>query len=299
MYVYQITNLINQKQYIGITNDYKKRWSNHKSSKNALTAIGRAIEKYGVENFKFELLFENLSLEQASEKEIELIQEKQTLVPNGYNIALGGFNGATGIQKFGESNSNAHLTDEEAFYIKSHRNLPEYVLYEEFSEKISYDAFKKIYLNQTYLNIEPTVDIYPFNLEFSNQFTSNGKLTYSEVVSLREQYKNKIYWKDAYEQYKNIFKDEWSFWNVYVGNKYKLVMPEVFTEELKHYHSGLSKKGSLNGRAKLTWEDVKKIRQMHNDNISNNEIYKMYPQVSTTSIRNVINNKTWKEDNLT
>jgi predicted GIY-YIG superfamily endonuclease len=30
MYVYLITNLINNKKYIGITNNYKKRWSNEK-----------------------------------------------------------------------------------------------------------------------------------------------------------------------------------------------------------------------------------------------------------------------------
>ena len=28
MYVYKITNQINNKIYIGITNNYKKRWSN-------------------------------------------------------------------------------------------------------------------------------------------------------------------------------------------------------------------------------------------------------------------------------
>lgn len=30
MYVYKITNTINNKVYIGITNNYKKRWSNEK-----------------------------------------------------------------------------------------------------------------------------------------------------------------------------------------------------------------------------------------------------------------------------
>lgn len=30
MYVYKITNNINHKIYIGITNNYKKRWSNEK-----------------------------------------------------------------------------------------------------------------------------------------------------------------------------------------------------------------------------------------------------------------------------
>lgn len=28
-------------------------------------------------------------------------------------------------------------------------------------------------------------------------------------------------------------------------------MPEIFTEERKHYHAGLSKVGNKNGRAKL------------------------------------------------
>lgn len=72
-------------------------------------------------------------------------------------------------------------------------------------------------------------------------------------------------------------------------------MPEVFTPELKHYHAGLSKNGELNGRAKLNWDMVKNIRQKHKEGFSNSEIYKLYPQVTPTSIRNIINNKTWKE----
>lgn len=30
VYLYKITNLINGKFYIGITNNYKKRWTSHK-----------------------------------------------------------------------------------------------------------------------------------------------------------------------------------------------------------------------------------------------------------------------------
>ena len=59
MYLYQITNLINGKIYIGQTNNITKRWSNHKSCNSPNTVIAKAIQKYGVENFKFEILYRN------------------------------------------------------------------------------------------------------------------------------------------------------------------------------------------------------------------------------------------------
>ena len=72
MYVYKITNLINQKIYIGITNNYKKRWSNEKSNPKdprKQQAITLAIAKYGKDNFNFEVLYSNLSIQEACEKE--------------------------------------------------------------------------------------------------------------------------------------------------------------------------------------------------------------------------------------
>lgn len=44
MYIYKITNLVNNKVYIGITNNYKKRWSNEKS-KTSNQVISKAIYK--------------------------------------------------------------------------------------------------------------------------------------------------------------------------------------------------------------------------------------------------------------
>ena len=88
MYVYQITNLINGKIYIGITNDYIKRWSNHRCCNSPNMVLARAIKKYGVEHFKFEVLLSGLSVEEADEKEEELIIEKNCRVPYGYNVAI-------------------------------------------------------------------------------------------------------------------------------------------------------------------------------------------------------------------
>lgn len=296
MYVYKITNLINNKIYIGITNNYKKRWANECSNfndKSKMQVINYAIQKYKKENFKFEILFSGLSIEEASEKEIELIKKYNSLIPYGYNVAKGGMDNFKHNSKLGFENSNSKLTYEEAKYIKENRNKPEYILYEEFSNKISYETFKKCYNGITYTNIKTDVEPYPYNQAFSSQFNSSP-IDYGDVVELREKYNKGIYWKEAYKDYKHLYKNEWSFWNLYYGNTFKLVMPEVFTEENKKLHSSLGKSGTNNGRAKLTEEDVINIRQLHKDGKTNKELYALYPQVTPTSIRDIINNKTWK-----
>ena len=269
MYVYKITNNINNKIYIGITNNYKKRWDNEKSypkNPERRQVIQEAIHKYGKIN---------------------------CLVPNGYNIDKGGRNIKIGNAKKGIVNSNSKLTEEDVKYIKSHRNIPMLILYDDFSDKITYEAFKKCYRHETYKDIEPTVEQYPYNLEFSSQFNSST-LEYDEVVELRLMYNRGVYWRTIYPAYQERYPNEWDFWNIYNGNRYKLVMPEVFTEENKKIHSKHSKSGELNGRAKLTKQDVIEIRRLHEEEkLSNQELYKLYPQVSTASIRNVINYKTW------
>lgn len=296
MYVYKITNKINNKNYIGITNNIEKRWSNERSypsDPKKRQVIQKAIHKYGVDNFNFEIVKRGISIEEAVKMEKELIDTLNTLVPNGYNVHPGGEYHPTATKKEGADNPNAKLTEQEAQYILDNRNKPIYLLYEDFNEKISYEAFKKIYHHITYTNLTTSTPEYPYNKEFSCQFTS-GPLEYDDVVRLRERYSNGEYWRKVYEDYRWAYNDEWTFWNVYYGNRYKLVMPEVFTEENRHKHAGMSKSGSLNGRAKLNEEDVLMIRKRWSEGATRKELYEAYPQVSQVSIRDIINGKTWK-----
>jgi group I intron endonuclease len=88
--VYCFTNSINNKKYIGITSDIKRRFKQHKGIRSRAVVFCLAIKKYGFENFKFEILKENLTLEDAKLFEIQFIQELNSMVPNGYNRTKGG-----------------------------------------------------------------------------------------------------------------------------------------------------------------------------------------------------------------
>lgn len=80
----------NGKIYVGITkNDPFKRWANGEGYKGML--FYKAIQKYGWGNIKHEILYENLTKEEACQKEIELIaQYKSNQRKFGYNCESGG-----------------------------------------------------------------------------------------------------------------------------------------------------------------------------------------------------------------
>ena len=66
--VYMHTNLINDKKYIGITQQVPEmRWKNGKGYKPT-SHFRKAIVSYGWNNFKHEILYTGLTAEQASLK---------------------------------------------------------------------------------------------------------------------------------------------------------------------------------------------------------------------------------------
>jgi group I intron endonuclease len=91
--VYKITNTINNKVYIGITQqELKVRWQQHKCNSNRKTYhLYNAIKKYGFSNFKIQVLFEAKDKEEMFLKEVELISKHKSNDRNyGYNNSLGG-----------------------------------------------------------------------------------------------------------------------------------------------------------------------------------------------------------------
>lgn len=81
----------NNKIYIGITSmKPEQRWANGEGYKQQLLFY-RAIKKYGWENIAHEVLFSDLTQEEAEQKEIILISDYQCNNPAfGYNIQNGG-----------------------------------------------------------------------------------------------------------------------------------------------------------------------------------------------------------------
>ena len=100
-YIYKITNIKNQKAYIGQTitsveHRIGQHFSNNKNK--SCRILKNALEKYGKESFKYETLIsisnktkKQLCIE-LNELEIQFIYEYNTISPNGYNISKGGYN---------------------------------------------------------------------------------------------------------------------------------------------------------------------------------------------------------------
>ena len=80
----------NGKSYIGITcvKPYYYRWRAGSSYKSQ-PKMYNAILKYGWDNIQHEILFDDLSQEEANLKEQEMI-EKYNSIDNGYNVSIGG-----------------------------------------------------------------------------------------------------------------------------------------------------------------------------------------------------------------
>ena len=223
--IYKITNLINGHSYIGLSTHIEDRWQYHKTKYNwereKDKLLYKAIIKYGIDNFKFEVL-EECSPEQLSDKEKYYI-EKYDTYHNGYNMTTGG----------------------EDHHGESH---------------------------------------------------PKHKLSKEDVIDIRTRYDNLERRQEVYELYRDRIGDS-GFGKIWKGETWQNIMMEVYTPENKLYHlHDTANKGSKNGRARLTEEDVRIIRTRRKNGEQLKEVYKDYQdKITKGSFENVWTYQNWKD----
>lgn len=95
-YVYKITNIINNKKYIGSTVSPYERWRSHihashdENNQCYNYPLQKGIRKYGLDNFAFEVVKENILIEDLKNVEREMIIYYNSLTNTGwgYNQTL-------------------------------------------------------------------------------------------------------------------------------------------------------------------------------------------------------------------
>lgn len=147
--VYIHKNKTNSKVYIGLTKQStKNRWKNGEGYKEQAYFYS-AIKKYGWKGFTHKVLFENLTKEEAADKEKELIKEYNSTNPQyGYNIDTGGFKLTETKKnriKYGTINRNKPIIiyDEINHKEKLFRNVKDVVAKTGLKEKFVRDCLNK------------------------------------------------------------------------------------------------------------------------------------------------------------
>ena len=106
---------INSQGYVGISNNPNRRLKEHKKYDSNKNALYNALKKYG-DKIIFEIIYENLSLDEAKTAEYRL-RPKQRI---GWNIAVGGGIPPNNKGKIRKDHSEAMKGENNPFYGKTH-----------------------------------------------------------------------------------------------------------------------------------------------------------------------------------
>lgn len=190
MIVYKITNNINGKIYIGITEKtICQRFKEHVWAANRGARpypLYKAILKYGAQNFSIEQIDVAANRDELRKKEIFYIAKYKANIPGvGYNQSPGGETNG------GSDNPRAKLNEEDVWNIReAYRQLePIGCIYRLYENRISFSAFEKIWEGVTWNGVH--MDVYSVkNKEFhktnnkKHSGSSNGNALADEKIIL-------------------------------------------------------------------------------------------------------------------
>lgn len=199
MIIYKITNLVNNKIYIGLTtSSLHLRWKRHVNESHMLKntkPLYKAIRKYGEENFSIEQIDSADTMEKLGELEryyIKLYNSQDLNI--GYNLSAGGERNQY------DANPAAKLKVEDIINIRT--------IYKEcklskkqcwlkyYQDKISFRAFEKIWCGITWVNImsdvytKENIEAHKKHVAHYGDNNYNAAYTNNEVLQMRLYYVN-------------------------------------------------------------------------------------------------------------
>jgi len=290
--IYKITNIINNKIYIGLTNNMNKRWSNHKTSarkkyKNDYSYLHRSMNKYGFNNFIIEEVEKVDTLNYARKREIFWIKY---LNSTNHDIGMN-------LTKGGEGTFGFRLPTEKcSFYGKKHT--------EESKRKMSEAKTGKNPLSKKQ-RIKSIAKI-------TGSKNIGAKLVEDDILNIINDYVyNKFSIPKLSEKYK-ISKTQiarilnFKSWKAVTQNISDELKDKINKAKEKNIHDGDSKNWFLGDidfmrsikrkKCLLDISDARHIRKLYcTGNYTMMEIASMY-NVSYPVINNIINNKRYKEE---
>ena len=142
--IYKITNLFNNKCYIGQSVHIERRWIEH-CKPGAHSQIANAIKKFGKENFTFEII-EECEQEKLNDRELYWINFYNSIIPNGYNVMECNGQSYTNYYYISKENIMAIIED-----IKNHPELSLKAIGRKYNVNIS--SISRI--NQGYSHFQP------------------------------------------------------------------------------------------------------------------------------------------------
>lgn len=175
-FLYKIVNKLSNKVYIGQTVDTKRRWKNHLYSakkEKPSQFIHKAMKKYGIDNFYFEIIASCATQENANVIEVYLIEQYNSRNnDNGYNLATGGNPG----------NLTKEAKDKISKALTGNKNALGCVRSEETKNKISESkkGKRKTEEHKKKLSEANKGKISP--MKGRKKFVDNGKIYYVKVI---------------------------------------------------------------------------------------------------------------------
>lgn len=198
--IYKIMNLINNKFYIGSAVSLLSRYHTHKNSfvknKHNNKHLQSSVNKYGIENFKFEVI-------ELCEKENLLIREQyyiDTLKPD-YNICLTAGN-SLGVKRSEEYKDKQRLIQTGLKHIPHSEETKKKIGIAHKGMKHS-NKTKEI-IREKNKSFKPTEEQKLKNsIAHKNHFRENGssKLTYNQVLEIKELFNSKIKLQEIADRY--------------------------------------------------------------------------------------------------